>query len=75
MDVLSAREADQDPARDDEAGAEHETAADALGLAQEQGREPQSPERLGRHDRRHDAEPAAEERIVERDVRDHEQHH
>ena len=66
---LLAEHADQDPARDDEERPQDETAPDPLGAPQKDGREPDAPERLGRDERRHDAEAAAEERLVQRDVR------
>ena len=51
----SAREADQDPARDDEAGADDEAPADAFDVAKERAPTTHAPERLGRDERCDDA--------------------
>src|SRR4029079_11298473 len=69
----SARETDQDPTRDDEAGADDEAPAEAFDVAEEQRRQPNPPERLCGDKQRADTTPAAEERLVERDVGEPEQ--
>ena len=60
--------ADQGSAGDDEDGAEGESPPHALGLPDEERREADAPERLGRDERRDDAHPPAPVGLEEADV-------
>src|SRR5689334_4220871 len=68
-----SRHAYQRAARHDQRRADDEPAADELAAAQEQGREDHSPERLGRHQRRDDADATAVVGLEERCVREAEE--
>ena len=64
----SAEDADQHPAGDDERGAAEEARADELVPAEQERREPDAPERLGRDERRDDRDAAAVVGLEEADV-------
>src|SRR5262245_12814937 len=68
--LTSAVDPDQDAADEDQPGAHEQAAADELGLAQEQRREPDAEERLGGDERRDDGHASTVVRLEQADVRE-----